>query len=73
MTKPAKRTRGAPAAAAVFRRGYRRAAPAQSHEKAPDGQPRDRAGTDAAAEVLLDQLTWWGLALRDARSARALV
>ena len=39
----------------------------------PDGQPRDRAGTDAAAEVLLDQLTWWGLALRDARSARAVV
>nr|WP_219943401.1 hypothetical protein [Iamia sp. SCSIO 61187] len=39
----------------------------------PDGRPHDRAGTDAAAAVLLDQLTWWGLALRDARSARALV
>ena len=39
----------------------------------PDGQPHDRAGTDAAAAVLLDQLTWWGHALRDARMARALV
>jgi len=35
-----------------------------------DGQPRDAAGTDAAAKVLLDQLTWWGVTLRDARSAR---
>lgn len=35
-----------------------------------DGQPRDRSGTDAAAKVLLDQLTWWGLALRDARAGR---
>ncbi|HEV7719839.1 MAG TPA: NAD(P)H-dependent oxidoreductase [Iamia sp.] len=35
-----------------------------------DGQPRDAAGTDAAAKVLLDQLTWWGLALRAARAAR---
>jgi NAD(P)H-dependent FMN reductase len=35
-----------------------------------EGRPRDVAGTDAAATVLLDQLTWWGLALRDARAAR---
>lgn len=34
------------------------------------GQPRDRQGTDAAAQVLLDQLAWWGFALRDARAAR---
>jgi NAD(P)H-dependent FMN reductase len=37
-----------------------------------DGQPHDRSGPDAAADVLLDQLTWWGLALRDARAARPL-
>jgi NAD(P)H-dependent FMN reductase len=35
-----------------------------------DGQPRDREGTDAAATVLLDQLAWWGHALRDARQRR---
>jgi NAD(P)H-dependent FMN reductase len=34
------------------------------------GEPHDRAGTDAAATVLLDQLTWWGLALREARDRR---
>ncbi len=34
------------------------------------GRPRDPEGTDAAAKVLLDQLTWWGLALRDARERR---
>jgi NAD(P)H-dependent FMN reductase len=34
------------------------------------GNARDAAGTDGAAKVLLDQLTWWGLALRDARTAR---
>ena len=33
------------------------------------GRPRDRAGTDAAAKVLLDELTWWGRALRSAREA----
>ncbi|TDC13509.1 NADPH-dependent oxidoreductase [Streptomyces sp. 8K308] len=35
-----------------------------------DGSPVDPAA-DAAAKALLDQLTWWGLALRDARAARA--
>ncbi len=35
-----------------------------------DGAPHDRAGTDLAATVLLDQLTWWGLALREARARR---
>lgn len=35
-----------------------------------DGRARDVEGTDGAAKVLLDQLTWWGLALRDARAAR---
>ena len=34
------------------------------------GEPHDRTGTDAAATVLLDQLTWWGLALREARDRR---
>lgn len=33
-----------------------------------DGTPRDAAAVDAAAKVLLDQVTWWGVALRDARS-----
>lgn len=36
-----------------------------------DGQPHDRAGTQAAADVLLDELTWWGRALRNARPAAA--
>lgn len=35
-----------------------------------EGRPRDVEGTAGAAKVLLDQLTWWGLALRDARTAR---
>ncbi|MER6142838.1 NAD(P)H-dependent oxidoreductase [Streptomyces sparsogenes] len=34
-----------------------------------DGKPLDPE-CDAAAKSLLDQLTWWGLALRDARTAR---
>ncbi|MFI1850061.1 NADPH-dependent FMN reductase [Streptomyces sp. NPDC020480] len=34
-----------------------------------DGKPLDPE-CDAAAKSLLDQLTWWGLALRDARAAR---
>ncbi|WP_020666090.1 NADPH-dependent FMN reductase [Amycolatopsis nigrescens] len=32
------------------------------------GEPHDRAGTDAAATALLDQLTWWAKALRHARA-----
>lgn len=34
------------------------------------GAPHDQVGPAAAAKVLLDQLIWWGLALRDARAAR---
>ncbi|MGW7706521.1 NADPH-dependent FMN reductase [Streptomyces sp. NPDC054771] len=32
------------------------------------GRHRDPAGCDAAAKVLLDQLIWWGHALRDAKA-----
>lgn len=32
--------------------------------------PKDSAGCDAAAKVMLDQLTWYARALRDARTAR---
>ncbi|MFF5263757.1 NADPH-dependent FMN reductase [Actinomadura viridis] len=39
-------------------------------EKFDDGRPVDTAGADAAAKGLLDQLAWWALALRDARTAR---
>ncbi|WP_335937001.1 NADPH-dependent FMN reductase [Streptomyces sp. PTD5-9] len=35
-----------------------------------EGRLRDPAGCDAAAKSLLDQLVWWGRALRDARAAR---
>jgi NAD(P)H-dependent FMN reductase len=34
------------------------------------GRPIDAAGCRAAAESLLDQLTWWARTLRDARTAR---
>lgn len=38
---------------------------------ATDGSwPRPSAGYDAAAKALLDQLSWWGHALRAARTAR---
>jgi NAD(P)H-dependent FMN reductase len=36
----------------------------------PDGLPLDLAGPAAAAHLLLDRLTWWGLSLRDAHRAR---
>ncbi|MGW2176682.1 NADPH-dependent FMN reductase [Streptomyces sp. NPDC001732] len=35
-----------------------------------EGGHRDPAGCDAAAKVLLDQLVWWGHALRDAKAVR---
>lgn len=35
-----------------------------------DERPVDPAGCNAAAKVLLDQVGWWGHALRDARRAR---
>ena len=34
------------------------------------GVPYDAAGCNAAAKSMLDQLTWWGLALRAGRAAR---
>ncbi|GAA3138697.1 NAD(P)H-dependent oxidoreductase [Planomonospora alba] len=34
------------------------------------GEPLDAAGVNGAAKVLLDQLIWWGTALREARAAR---
>ncbi|WP_131738770.1 NADPH-dependent FMN reductase [Actinomadura roseirufa] len=34
------------------------------------GFPRDRAGADLAAKVMLDQLAWWALALREAKARR---
>ncbi|MEU2114667.1 NAD(P)H-dependent oxidoreductase [Streptomyces sp. NPDC016459] len=34
-----------------------------------NGQHRDPAGADIAATALLDQLGWWGRALKDAKSA----
>ncbi|MFF7789107.1 NAD(P)H-dependent oxidoreductase [Streptomyces sp. NPDC007991] len=35
-----------------------------------EGTLRDRSGPDAAAKAMLDQLVWWGLALREARAKR---
>ncbi|WP_381798711.1 NADPH-dependent FMN reductase [Streptomyces niveus] len=35
------------------------------------GRHRDPSGADAAVTAMLDQIAWWGLALRDAKSARA--
>ncbi|MFI6358575.1 NADPH-dependent FMN reductase [Streptomyces sp. NPDC050743] len=34
----------------------------------PDGSPKDETGPAGAAKVLLDQLVWWGTALREART-----
>ncbi|MFC9426587.1 NADPH-dependent FMN reductase [Streptomyces sp. NPDC056987] len=34
------------------------------------GRPKDSAGCDAAATAMLDQLAWWGLALREAKAVR---
>ncbi|MER5357879.1 NAD(P)H-dependent oxidoreductase [Streptomyces sp. NPDC002785] len=35
-----------------------------------EGRHKDSAGCDAAAKALLDQLVWWGRALRDAKAVR---
>ncbi len=35
-----------------------------------DGRPRDREGVEKAAGVMLDQLAWWGLAVREAQARR---
>ncbi|AXK34485.1 NADPH-dependent oxidoreductase [Streptomyces armeniacus] len=34
----------------------------------PDGRPKDAEGSGAAAKGMLDQLTWWASALREARA-----
>ncbi|MEU6480822.1 NAD(P)H-dependent oxidoreductase [Streptomyces sp. NPDC047017] len=34
------------------------------------GRPKDAAAPDAAAKAMLDQLVWWGQALREARERR---
>ncbi|KQV15346.1 MULTISPECIES: NADPH-dependent FMN reductase [unclassified Kitasatospora] len=36
----------------------------------PDGAPRDAAVTEGAVKGMLGQLTWWGRALRGARTTR---
>ncbi|MEV7549003.1 NAD(P)H-dependent oxidoreductase [Amycolatopsis sp. NPDC089917] len=40
---------------------------------ARDGTPIDADGQEQAVTTLLDELVWWGLALRDARAARPYV
>ncbi|MEV0226170.1 NAD(P)H-dependent oxidoreductase [Streptomyces sp. NPDC050704] len=35
-----------------------------------EGRHRDPSAPDAAAKTMLDQLVWWGLALREAKSVR---
>lgn len=35
-----------------------------------EGAPRDPEGCSAAAKAMLDQLSWWGHLLRDARASR---
>ncbi|MEW2395841.1 NAD(P)H-dependent oxidoreductase [Streptomyces sp. NPDC046862] len=35
-----------------------------------EGRLKDRSGPDAAAKVMLDQLAWWGRALREAKEVR---
>ncbi|WP_327259320.1 NADPH-dependent FMN reductase [Streptomyces sp. NBC_01240] len=35
-----------------------------------EGRHKDPSGSDAAAKSLLDQLVWWGRALRDAKAVR---
>jgi NAD(P)H-dependent FMN reductase len=37
------------------------------------GRPRDAESSGRAVTTMLDQLTWWGLALREARAARPYV
>jgi NAD(P)H-dependent FMN reductase len=39
----------------------------------PDARPVDPAECTAAAKSMLDQLAWWGRALREARAARPYV
>jgi len=45
--------------------------PGIAEQFGPGGQfPADPQGSAAAAKVMLDQLTWWALALREAKSVR---
>jgi NAD(P)H-dependent FMN reductase len=37
------------------------------------GRPRDADGPEQATRTMLDQLVWWGYALREARAARPYV
>ncbi|GAA1943929.1 hypothetical protein GCM10009837_82470 [Streptomyces durmitorensis] len=41
------------------------------HRFGPDGQPHDAEGPAGAAKVMLDQLAWWAVTLRDGKAARA--
>ena len=34
------------------------------------GRPKDAAGKEAAAKTMVDQLVWWAVALREARTKR---
>jgi NAD(P)H-dependent FMN reductase len=38
-----------------------------------EGQPKEPAGCNGAAKTMLDQLAWWGHALREARTKRPYV
>jgi NAD(P)H-dependent FMN reductase len=38
----------------------------------PDGEPAEQA-TEVSLQILLDDLAWWGAALRDARAAGELL
>jgi NAD(P)H-dependent FMN reductase len=35
-----------------------------------EGQPKDGAGSERVAQAMLDQIAWWGTALREARTRR---
>jgi NAD(P)H-dependent FMN reductase len=39
----------------------------------PEGRPKDPSGYERAAKSMLDQLAWWGDALREARTRRPYV
>lgn len=41
------------------------------HRFGPDGQPHDAEGPAGAAKVMLDQLAWWAVTLREGKAARA--
>jgi NAD(P)H-dependent FMN reductase len=41
-----------------------------AHARFDDGRPVDEVIVEGAAKVLLDQLAWWGLTLREGRARR---